>query len=111
MLKFSACYEFDPGLYEFETNTPRLIDLARDKGPGHIILQNKYKNINCIVQKTTFFSFILVQWLKLPRKSKLVGSSSALVFMVRFLVRVTIYRSLRMGRDVHLDPSEAYDIS
>ena len=29
----------------------------------------------------------------------------------RILVQVTIYRSLRIGRDSHLDQSEAYDIS
>ena len=29
----------------------------------------------------------------------------------RILVRVTIYRRLRIGRDGHLDQSEAYDIS
>ena len=31
--------------------------------------------------------------------------------MVRILVQVTIYRKLRIGRDGHLDQSEAYDIS
>ena len=30
---------------------------------------------------------------------------------VRILVQVTIYRSLQIGRDGHLDQSEAYDIS
>ena len=29
----------------------------------------------------------------------------------RILVQVTIYRRLRIGRDGHLDQSEAYDIS
>ena len=29
----------------------------------------------------------------------------------RFLVQVTIYRRLLIGRDGHLDQSEAYDIS
>ena len=29
----------------------------------------------------------------------------------RILVQVTIYRSFRIGRDGHLDQSEAYDIS
>ena len=29
----------------------------------------------------------------------------------RILVQVTIYRRLRIGRDCHLDQSEAYDIS
>ena len=30
---------------------------------------------------------------------------------VRILVQVTIYRRLLIGRDGHLDQSEAYDIS
>ena len=30
---------------------------------------------------------------------------------VRFLVHVTIYRGLLIGRDGHLDQSEVYDIS
>ena len=30
---------------------------------------------------------------------------------IRILVQVTIYRGLRIGRDGHLDQSEAYDIS
>ena len=29
----------------------------------------------------------------------------------RILIQVTIYRRLRIGRDGHLDQSEAYDIS
>ena len=29
----------------------------------------------------------------------------------RILVQVTIYRRLRIGRDGHLDQSEAYDLS
>ena len=30
--------------------------------------------------------------------------------VIRILVQVTIYRRLRIGRDGHLDQSEAYDI-
>ena len=33
------------------------------------------------------------------------------VYRARILVQVTIYRRLRIGRDVHLDQSEAYDFS
>ena len=32
-------------------------------------------------------------------------------FRARILVQVTIYRRLLIGRDGHLDQSEAYDIS
>ena len=32
-------------------------------------------------------------------------------YRVRILVQVTIYRRLLIGRDGHLDQSEAYDIS
>ena len=43
------------------------------------------------------------------------GDRSPLRYMVmlmpRILVQVTIYRRLRIGRDGHLDQSEAYDIS
>ena len=38
-------------------------------------------------------------------------SRSALQTRVRILVQVTIHRRLRIGRDGHLDQSEAYDIS
>ena len=34
-----------------------------------------------------------------------------LIFRGRILVQVTIYRRLLIGRDGHLDQSEAYDIS
>ena len=80
-------------------------DLVRDKGPVHIILQNKYININCTVQNTTF---IATFWCSGP---EIAGSSSALVFRIRFFVQVTIYRRLRIGRDVHLEESESYDFS
>ena len=33
------------------------------------------------------------------------------VLLARILVQVTIYRRLLIGRDGHLDQSEAYDIS
>ena len=33
------------------------------------------------------------------------------LFRARILVQVTIYRRLVIGRDGHLDQSEAYDIS
>ena len=36
---------------------------------------------------------------------------SILRFRARILVQVTIYRRLLIGRDGHLDQSEAYDIS
>ena len=34
-----------------------------------------------------------------------------LLYWGRIRVQVTIYRRLRIGRDSHLDQSEAYDIS
>ena len=36
---------------------------------------------------------------------------NALDYRARILVQVTIYRRLLIGRDGHLDQSEAYDIS
>ena len=36
---------------------------------------------------------------------------SPLEHLARILVQVTIYRRLLIGRDGHLDQSEAYDIS
>ena len=36
MLKFSACYEFVPGLYEFLTNTPGLIVIMDSSTTGLI---------------------------------------------------------------------------
>ena len=39
------------------------------------------------------------------------GSSTYIRFWARILVQVTIYRRLLIGRDDHLDQSEAYDIS
>ena len=38
-------------------------------------------------------------------------SSSLVRSWARILVQVTIYRRLLIGRDGHLDQSEAYDIS
>ena len=40
-----------------------------------------------------------------------VGDILALFRRARILVQVTIYRRLLIGRDGHLDQSEAYDIS
>ena len=34
-----------------------------------------------------------------------------MIIAARILVQVTIYRRLRIGRDGHLDQSEAYDVS
>ena len=34
-----------------------------------------------------------------------------LISWTRIIAQVTIYRSLRIGRDRHLDQSEAYDIT
>ena len=45
----------------------------------------------------------------LRSKHKMPGQG--LNYWVRILVQVTIYRSLLIGRDGHLDQSEAYDIS
>ena len=39
------------------------------------------------------------------------GSSVVLSSLARFLVQVAIYRRFLIGRDGHLDQSEAYDIS
>ena len=41
----------------------------------------------------------------------LILSMSCTLHRVRILVQVTIYRRLLIGRDGHLDQSEAYDIS
>ena len=40
-----------------------------------------------------------------------VASQILQIGRARILVQVTIYRRLRIGRDGHLDQSEAYDIS
>ena len=42
---------------------------------------------------------------------KKLGLSHQVIQRVRILVQVTIYRRLLIGRDGHLDQSEAYDIS
>ena len=39
------------------------------------------------------------------------GAAARRVTGARILVQVTIYRRLRIGRDGHLDQSEAYDVS
>ena len=39
------------------------------------------------------------------------GPTLEVRFMQDIYVQVTIYRRLRIGRDGHLDQSEAYDIS
>ena len=38
-------------------------------------------------------------------------ATSCVTGMAHILVQVTIYRTLRIGRDGHLDQSEAYDVS
>ena len=43
--------------------------------------------------------------------STLTRQGSTLVVRTCILVQVTIYRGLLIGRDGHLDQSEAYDIS
>ena len=49
----------------------------------------------------------LTCWLKLHAR----GSRGQRTKRDRILVQVTIYRRLLIGRDGHLDQSEAYDIS
>ena len=39
-----------------------------------------------------------------------LNSNKYMMFWVPILVQVTIHRRLRIGRDGHLDLSEAYDI-
>ena len=39
------------------------------------------------------------------------GAQDRIMYWARILVQVTIYRRLLIGRDGHLDQSEAYDIS
>ena len=51
------------------------------------------------------------QWVYLTVSSLKVSHSHWLVHWGRILVQVTIYRGLRIGRDDHLDQSEAHDIS
>ena len=46
-----------------------------------------------------------------PQAVGSLWSDTGLVAWVRILVQVTIYRRLLIGRDSHLDQSEAYDIS
>ena len=46
-----------------------------------------------------------------PMKVELTLSRSGLTAWSRILVQVTIYRRFLIGRDGHLDQSEAYDIS
>ena len=47
----------------------------------------------------------------LKYKKKIEGIVRYLWDWARILVQVTIYRRLLIGRDGHLDQSEAYDIS
>ena len=51
-------------------------------------------------------------WVAVARHTfKLFRKVEVLIIRARILVQVTIYRRIRIGRDGHLDQSEAYEIS
>ena len=67
------------------------------------------------------FAVVCVTSLSTTQRELLIGYSlevpllthsargSTLDFLVRFLVQVTIYRRIRIGRDCHFAQSQAYD--
>ena len=63
-----------------------------------VVLQMKIKSLHARTSAVTFM---------LARESQCTSEGST---MARIIVQVTIYRRPRIGRDGHLDQSEAYDI-
>ena len=53
----------------------------------------------------------LLKVFSFTRSISVMGMSRELAPRARILVQVTIYHRLLIGRDGHLDQSEAYDIS